>query len=648
MYVIVFFSQARPLKMVIQAGIPMVLSLVVFWFQISFEEDPWNNNKPIETLLNLDGFFYKENFQNFYIYQGYYHINFAFRYEIDLSGENECKEILKELDNLNNTEKIQNMLYPKRKKRSIGEDSKDNLISKAKFWRVEDFIKSNITICFSNENELIFCKISDQEPKVTDGKIPYLDRTKRLVIDAISMGMSTAALSLKAANTVRIKQIEKNSDLLINALKVLNEREDSVSKSLELVQTNDKILFTKTKLLSKGLETMSKELCNFEVNTIKNFKAITKLLLSHLFNEEISAIKRSMYFGKLDPDCMDKDDFDKLNNYLRNFEAWKPYRNEPELMYYLGKITNFFYDFPSITFTLAIPILVKDEKNLVSILYPIPVFVNLERYFKLALPHLAIEIKNDRFFNGIYEIPDECSKIIPMHVICPANIIPFKKICSENRKCDMQFGILNNTEYFEEHDNIVFFFSRLDVEVNFAGGMLSESPKCYLRGKLISEKMIKEGKSYPYICPKGDLKEIYCTKPYRQIYENIIFEKISHYTTIEIIVESNDKTSKELVKFLQQEENLDKYFFTNQDELSKEIIKQKALGKDFFSLMGQISENDNKLLFWIIAIVTIISMILIMLILCYCGFKKWRNGLKQAQLINEHDGIQLQQLRHLG
>ena len=80
-----------------------------------------------------------------------------------------------------------------------------------------------MTICLSNENELILCKNSDPELKaIIEGKELFLDRTKRFVMGAISMGMSTAALGLSAANTVRIKQLEKNTDVLINAMKLLN------------------------------------------------------------------------------------------------------------------------------------------------------------------------------------------------------------------------------------------------------------------------------------------------------------------------------------------------------------------------------------------------------------------------------------------
>ena len=80
---------------------------------------------------------------------------------------------------------------------------------------------------------------------------------------AISIGRSIAALGLSAANTVRIYQLEKNNDILIHSMKLLNEREDSVSNSLELLQTNDNILFTKRKQLSKGVETISRDLCTF-------------------------------------------------------------------------------------------------------------------------------------------------------------------------------------------------------------------------------------------------------------------------------------------------------------------------------------------------------------------------------------------------
>ena len=120
---------------------------------------------------------------------------------------------------------------------------------------------------------------------------------------------------------------------------------------------------------------------------------------------------------------------------------------------------------------------------------------------------------------------------------------------------------------------------------------------------------------------------------------------ILHSITVEIIEESNEKTTNELVKFLQKEENLDKFFFSNQDEISREIKKTKGTWKNFLSWMGQISENDNNILFWLIAVVTIIIIIIILMTICYCGFNKWRQGIKQAMLINEHEGIQLQPLR---
>ena len=62
---------------------------------------------------------------------------------------------------------------------------------------------------------------------------------------------------------------------------------------------------------------------------------------------------------------------------------------------------------------------------------------------------------------------------------------------------------------------------------------------------------------------------------------------ILHSITVEIIEESNEKTTNELVKFLQKEENLDKFFFSNQDDISREIKKQKELGKIFYLGWGK-------------------------------------------------------------
>ena len=133
-----------------------------------------------------------------------------------------------------------------------------------KLWEVESFRKYKLSICLNNDNVLIICSDNFLEPPLTKAsQDSLLVRGKRFIMDAISIGMSIAALGLSAANTVRINQLEKNNDILIHSMKLLNEREDSVSNSLELLQTNDNILFTKRKQLSKGVETISRDLCTF-------------------------------------------------------------------------------------------------------------------------------------------------------------------------------------------------------------------------------------------------------------------------------------------------------------------------------------------------------------------------------------------------
>ena len=141
------------------------------------------------------------------------------------------------------------------------------------------------------------------------------------------------------------------------------------------------------------METISRDLCTFEGNTIKNFKAITTLLLNHLFTEEVASIKRSIYSGKVDPDSIDDGDLEKLNLFLQDFAQWEPYKSDPELIYYLGKITNVFYDFPSISFTLAIPILEKQNNKYVSIIYHMPVFLRIVSILKMFCHIWQLKLK---------------------------------------------------------------------------------------------------------------------------------------------------------------------------------------------------------------------------------------------------------------